>query len=109
MIAPFVGIAFAKSKNGTVIPDLKEVFSSKNDLQEYLKEFTKSENKVSEGVELSRRFLSSFQNFISNCEAQKLGRAFESKPKRTSFYRDLAMPAIAKDLGLVVSHIEAKR
>lgn len=100
-IARFQGVAFAKSTNGTVIANEKEIFSSRDELAQYLSLLSAVPTKKTESQKLSEDFFWSFRKFILSCPTTVIREAWDSKPSRTNFYATVVMPTIASDLELI--------
>lgn len=105
-IAPFRGVAFAKSKSMTVIPDVESIFYSRDAISNYIGPSDKQD--FTEGENLSPSFLFAFRDFILNCSIEELQLAWSSKTARTRFYTERVMPAVAKKLGLLHGKEEFK-
>jgi hypothetical protein len=95
------GIAFAKSDSGSVLPDLGAIFRSREDLREYLRELPTEGFGATEGEHLFVDFQSAFKEFFLGCAPEELRLAWSSSRHRTVFYTQRAMPAVARQLGLV--------
>lgn len=99
-IAPFRGVAFARSASGGVVPDTSTIFKSRPDIAAYIAQFPSDGATAPAGEALSVSFLSEYRTFILECTAQELSRAWATDAKRTLFYKQAAMPVVAQRMGL---------
>jgi hypothetical protein len=107
-IMPLQGTAFAKSEGKTTKSDLKNIFKTREQLSEYIATLSHLNLEKSEELELLLSFLSAFKEYFGKCEPNTLMEFWATKPTRTNFYREQAMPAIAEMLNLVHGNEEFK-
>lgn len=99
-VAPFRGVAFARSASGGVEPDVSTIFKSQSEIAAYVAQVASDDAPAPKGEALSASFLSEFRNFILGCTVQELSLAWSTNTNRTSFYKQTVMPIIARRLGL---------
>lgn len=104
------GSIIAKSRGGTNLPDLDQIFKTEAELINYVdKEIPKIEPRSSnDNHSLWFDFKNEFDKALKKIDAEELNRLAESKKGRTKLYKEEIMPMIAKALGLVHGNEEFK-
>jgi hypothetical protein len=97
-IAALARTEFAKSKNGSVIPE-SVTFETRSQLNDYLNSLKNPKN--NKDHILLKSFISSFKKFITQTNRFEIESSWRSKSARTSLYCNIIMPFIAKDMSLI--------
>lgn len=96
------GLALAPCKDGSVLPDEKNLFRDFNALENYLP-VVKQENENIDEYHLWFEFIEHFNICIGKCSNEQLRQAWKTLPKRTKFYTDDLLPQVANDMNLEIT------
>jgi hypothetical protein len=101
------GIAFAKALPNSAIADVSTMFSTRAEIQDYLKQLPTPESAtMEEAKSLWNDFCNAFAQEISSIPSSEFNAAWASSGKRTKFYAETVMPRIAKQLKLTAGKEE---
>jgi hypothetical protein len=93
------GVGFARAKGKSVMADVGAMFTSRLQLQEYIRQLQPLKPRE-EAVVLWEKFLAEFARHVSAVEPDDLMRVWASRPARTDFYKKVLMPQVAAALTL---------
>jgi len=96
------GLALAPCKDGSVLPDTKNLFRDLNALEKYLP-VVKQENENIDEYHLWFEFIEHFKICIGKCSDEQLRQARNNSKKRTKFYTDHLLPQVANDMNLEIT------
>lgn len=96
------GLALAPCKDGSVLPDTKNLFRDLNALEKYLS-VVKQENENIDEYHLWFEFIEHFSVCIRRCSDEQLRQAWSNDTSRTKFYTNHLLPQVADDMNLKIS------
>ena len=105
------GLALAPCKDGSVLPDEKNLFRDFNALEKYIEKYlpvVKQENENVDEYHLWFEFIEHFNVCIGKCSNEQLRQAWKTLPNRTKFYTDDLLPQVANDIDLKITKEEFK-
>ncbi len=100
-------LALAPSKDGSVLPDEKNLFRDLNALEKYLPVVKQEIGNIDE-YHWWFEFIEHFNVCIKKCSDEQLRQAWSSRTNRTKFYTDHLLPQVANDMGLKIIKEEFK-
>ena len=98
-------LTLAPSKDGSILPDEKNLFRDLNALKNYLP-VVKQENENIDEYHLWFEFIEHFNVCIGKCSNKQLRQAWSSRKGRTKFYTDDLLPQVANDMKLKITKEE---
>ena len=98
-------LTLAPSKDGSILPDEKNLFRDLNALEKYLP-VVKQENENIDEYHLWFEFIDHFNVCIEKYSDEQLRQAWSSRKDRTKFYTDHLLPQVANDMNLKIAKEE---
>lgn len=98
-------LTLAPSKDGSILPEEKNLFRNLNALKKYLP-VVKQENQNIDEYHLWFEFIEHFKVCIEKCSKEKLCQAWKTPSNRTKFYTKYLLRQVAKKMNLKISKEE---